>query len=342
MRAVLEQDTELADKLKFLRSPASYPDAPPTVDVVETHFSWVFLSGAFVYKLKKPIRFHGIDYRTAEQRRTSCELEVTMNHRLADKVYIGVVPLSLCGTELGFGFGGTVVDWLVKMHRLDRDRMLDRRAAAGPVATAELERLVAKLARFYRRAEKAPWTGAEYRAEIEAQLDWHRKQLAALPIGAHAKPVARLVARQLQFVEGNRETLDARIAAGRVVDAHGDLRPEHIYLAPDPQIIDCLEFSAELRRLDAAEDLSFLDLECDRLGFGTLGTTLCALYRRGCSDPIGPELYAFYRSRRALARALVSAWHLESPVGAGEGRRWLDRTGWYLREATSCIERAMA
>jgi uncharacterized protein len=253
-----------------------------------------------------------------------------------------VVPLSLRGTKLGFGPGGTVVDWLVKMHRLNRDRMLDRRAAAGPVGTAELDALMSKLSHFYRRAEKAPWTGAEYRAEIDAQLKWHREELQALPIGEYAETAARLVARQLAFVDANRGTLDARIAAGRVVDAHGDLRPEHIYLAADPQIIDCLEFSAELRRLDAAEDLSFLDLECDRLGFAAVGRELCGLYRRSCGDPIAPELYAFYRSRRALARALVSAWHLESSVGWGNGRRWLDRTGWYLRDAAACIERALA
>lgn len=335
-------DTGLENKLKFLRSPAGYPGPPRAVDVVETHFSWVFLAGAFVYKLKKPIRFHGLDYRTLAQRKASCELEVSLNRRLADEVYIGAVPLCRSGAALRLESGGTPVDWLVKMHRLQRSLMLDAKAAAGTVAAGELEAVMRRLAAFYRTTDKAPWTAAEYRQAIEAQLRWHAEQLAALPTGTNAERAGRLVAGQIAFVGNNAALLDARIAAGRVVDGHGDLRPEHVYLGARPQVIDCLEFSAELRWLDTAEEIGFLDLECERLGLAAVGHELCTLYRRHCDDPIAPALFAFYRSRRALARALVSAWHLEDSPPPETSRRWLERTDWYLRAAAACMQRAMA
>src|SRR5690606_17786907 len=110
----------------------------------------------------------------------------------------------------------------------------------------------------------------------------------------------RIVGLQLAFIESHRELLAQRAAEGRVVDAHGDLRPEHVFLTEPPQIIDCLEFSIDLRWLDAAEEVAFLALECDRHGLGGVGQRLLAAYRKVAGDGVDECLLGFYRSRRAL------------------------------------------
>jgi aminoglycoside phosphotransferase family enzyme len=283
----------------------------------------------YAYKLKKPILYHGIDFRTLALRERNCREELRLNRRLAAAVYIDVVPLALGPEGLVLEADGPLVEWLVKMHRLPRKRMLDR-LARGPVDPALLEALVARLAAYYARAARPSWTGAEYRAHLAAQIaDW-RQEVQASGRGSSTAAVVTLAAALQSFLAAHAGWLDARIAAGRVVDAHGDLRPEHICLGPEPAIIDCLEFSAELRLLDSAEELAFLDLECEWLGRPDLGRDLFERYRRHGDDDLPLELYGFYRGRRALARALVCAWRLAEPLPGKLGRLWTARRDWYL------------
>lgn len=332
----------LEDKLDHLRRPESFLDGPQSVEIVETHFAWVFFSRQFVYKLKKPIRFHGIDFTSLEKRKHNCELEATLNRRLAEAVYIGVVPLAIAGSGLRLEGEGEPVEWLVKMHRLPRDRTLDRLAAAGAVTDAETTALIAKLAAFYKSADRPPWTGADYVQHLTTGIEDYRRQLQALPAAAKLPTTDRLVAAQLRFVDQRRDSLERRADQGRIVDAHGDLRPEHIFLSDNPQIIDCLEFSAKLRLLDTAEEMSFLHLECERLGYPEIGQRLCELYKQCCGDPIAPELFAFYRSQRALIRALLCVWHLEDELYAASANTWLNRARWYLHAAGSNTGQALA
>ena len=110
----------------------------PGARAIETHMSWVFLSGARAYKLKKPLHYRYIDNTTIGKRRAACLEEIRLNRRLAPDVYLGVVPLVVDKAgALAFGDGGAVVDWMVEMRRLPADRMLDRRLVAGTVTRDE-------------------------------------------------------------------------------------------------------------------------------------------------------------------------------------------------------------
>ena len=322
------------DTLEFLRRPDSYPDQAETIKVVETHFAWIFLSRHLAYKLKKPIKFQELDCTTLEKRRANCELETTLNRRLAASVYLGVVPLARAQGRLWLEGSGEPVEWLVKMRRLASGDSLESRAQAGHIDDDALQALVARLAEFYHSTRRAPWSSAEYLEALKDRIDRCGAQLSAvLADPGNRKLVAqadRLVDAQRRFVHEQSAQLAERVAQGRIVDGHGDLRPEHIFLTPEPQIIDCLEFSPRLRLLDTAEEMAFLDLECARAGFGPLGVRLLELYCRYCVDSPGAALLGFYRSQRALVRALLSAWHVVSSMKPAEKRHWEARTAWYL------------
>jgi aminoglycoside phosphotransferase family enzyme len=133
------------------------------------------------------------------------------------------------------------------------------------------------------------------------------------------------------------QVLGDRCSHGRIVDAHGDLRPEHILLGDDPQIIDCLEFSAELRMLDTAEEIAFLALECTALGRRDLAREVVALYREIGRDDVPQPLFDFYYGRRALVRALLSLWHLDEPLAEPLRAHWLGRASWYLEVARAAL-----
>jgi aminoglycoside phosphotransferase family enzyme len=330
----------LEEKLEFLGRPAAFPDAPDAVEVIETHFAWLFLSRRFVYKLKKPIRFQELDVTTVAARRANCELEVSLNRRLAENVYIGVVPLCADGGRLRLDGAGEAVDWLVHMYRLPGERVLDQAGVHGTVTDAELAALVDKLGAFYRRAARASWDEAEYRRALGGRIEKYAAQFAALDLPFDGDTVRELEALQIAFIRDRAPLFDARIAAERVVDAHGDLRPEHVFLGDDPQIIDCLEFSAALRLLDSAEEIAFLELECERIGCAAVGRRIYEMYRERCADPVPDELYAFYRSLRALVRALLSAWHLDDDLDAPAGARWSAQAQWYLGAGAAAIKSA--
>jgi len=336
LAGVDESDADLAAKVEYLSRPAAYAGAPAVVERIETHFAWVFIAGDFVYKLKKPLRFHDLDLRPLTARRASCELEVALNRRLTSSVYLGTV--ALCRNDLGLSLGGPgrPVDWLVHMRRLPRERTLDRLAASGELRDADLAVLIDKLATFYGTTTKAAWDGPAYRAHLLGEIDRSAKEFRQ-SLARDRPKIDAIASRLRDFVERQAAALDRRVGEGRVVDAHGDLRPEHVFLTPEPQIIDCLEFSAELRVLDTAAEIAFLTLECARLGHPSLGSRIRRLYERQCHDAVAPPLYGFYTAERAFVRGLLAAWRLRDGLPNDDAARWRRRAHWYLDAAAAAL-----
>jgi aminoglycoside phosphotransferase family enzyme len=332
----------LSEKVAFLRRPEAYPDAPDSVTAIETHFAWVFLSRDFAYKLKKPVRLPSTDLRTAHARKANCELELALNRRLAGETYIGVVALGRQGSELCLEHDKRPVDWLVKMRRLPEDATLENQLAGIDTGDIRLVGLIETLCEFYGRAVRAPWQAADYATRLKRQSRRNAKGFRQAELKSRRASIRRIADRQCRFVDRNSEMIAGRILQGRVRDVHGDLRPEHIFLNEHPQIIDCLEFSSDLRQLDTAEEISFLALECERLGGAGVAERLTGLYREICADSVPDGLLDYYRSRRAMVRAYVSAWHLADDLDEKARRKWLDQTAWYLDVAEESISRTGA
>ena len=300
-------------KVSFLSRPETYRPAPATVTCRETHMSWVFLAGDRVYKLKKPVRFPYLDFSTLARRERACRAELALNRRLAPQVYRDVVPLVQSHGRLSLGGEGTVVDWLVCMERLDERFMLDRLIANGRLTAAQVARLVDALVRFYRMAEPALIAPTVYRAELLRSLDYNRRVLLdgrfSLPSGL----VWRIDHAQRRFLRQCGGLIDARFRHRRVVDGHGDLRPEHICLDDNVRIIDCLEFNARLRVVDPFDEVAFLSLECERLGAAWAGELLRRRLMRELRDGPTDMLFTFYRCYRATLRARLAVAHLYEP-----------------------------
>jgi aminoglycoside phosphotransferase family enzyme len=304
-------DPGIAAKVEFLRRPAAYAEAPAQVEVVETHMSWVFLTDRFAYKLKKPLRYEFLDFRELAARRRNCEAEIRLNRRLAPTVYLGLLPLTFSGREgLRLEGTGAVVDWLVKMRRLPREAMLDRAIAEGEIPHAGLRNVGLLLAGFYRDAAPVAMAATAYCRRFAAGVADNRHHLQEPAYDLPMTLVDRVCDQQARFVASRSQLLGGRAEDRHIVEAHGDLRPEHICLEDPPEIIDCLEFNRDLRLLDPADELAFLALECERLGAAPLGPLVFAVYHEVTGDCPTAELVAFYKSYRACVRAKIAAWHL--------------------------------
>jgi aminoglycoside phosphotransferase family enzyme len=331
--------------VEFLREAQHYSERPRRIEVIETHFAWVFLTDSHAYKLKKPVMQDRMDYRTLAARRRGCRNELTLNRRLAATVYLAVVPITSAPDGrlvLGRSGIGRVVDWVVKMRRLPAERMLDCAIAEKSVRAQDLEAIARRLARFFAGAARRPMSASRYIARLRSRTLLNRHQLSAPELGLDERRVCEVSAMQLAFITQNEALLGRRGA--QLIDGHGDLRPEHLYLGsgPDePCVIDCLEFDDDLRRLDPAEEMAFLVLECRKLGARGVARILLARYLRDAANPPPKSLIHFYMSERASTRAKIAAWHLHDARFAPQAALWRARAHSYLADAARYIRRAV-
>ena len=250
--------------LSELSRPEAYPFPVERIDVEETHISLVFLAGEYVYKVKKPVNFGFLDFSTLEQRRFFCEQEVLLNQRLTDGVYLGVVPIARIGSHLRVEAPGEVVEYAVKMRRLDFEQTLLRRLQRDAVSMELLAALADRLAEFYRAAARSPeidrWgTPEAVWFNIRENLDQTEPYIGVVLAPLQHRWIASISER---FLRERLDLFQRRIAEGRIVEGHGDLHLAHIFVESDSpprfQIVDRIEFNPRLLCGDVAVDLAFL------------------------------------------------------------------------------------
>lgn len=303
----------LADKVGFLSRRDAYHPAPGEVQCRETHMSWVFMTRAHVFKLKKPVRFPYLDFSTLARREAACRDELRLNRRLAPDVYLDVVPLIWRDGMLHLGGDGMAVDWLVMMTRLDERCMLDRMIAERRLTAAQLDRLVETLARFYRLAAPTLLPPAVHLADWWKSLAYNRRVLLDPRLRLPAGLVRGIDRVQRRFLHERGDLIAARLRHRRIVEGHGDLRPEHVWLNDAVRIIDCLEFNPRLRIIDPFDEIAFLGLECERLGAAWAGRYLQRRMMHVLHDEAAEPLFTFYRCHRATLRARLAIAHLLEP-----------------------------
>ena len=321
--------------IRKLQDPRAFPDDTSKVELVETHISWVLLTDRFVYKIKKPVRYDFLDFSTLTLRHQDCLLEQELNQRLAPHVYLGVVPINRDQRgRVAVRGEGDIVEWGVRMRRLPAAAALDERLRHGGLAKHELRRLADYLCQFYDRQPPVQVLTENYHQAVLNHVRANRHELLRPEHHLDRGRVLRIHAAQLRFLFLQEDLIDNRVRDGRIVEGHGDLRPEHIYLTPMPVVIDCIEFSPELRQLDVVDELSFLAMECDRLEAHEVGQQILDHYQEVAQDPVPDSLLAFYKSYRASVRAKVSALRSLQLTGdardqaeweAGHYLEWADR-----------------
>lgn len=327
------------DKLAYLRNPASYPDSPQPLEVIETHMAWVFLTDQFAYKFKKPIFRPDQDFSTIDARHRDSQLEVLLNRRLADDVYLGLEALRVDRHGgINLNGEGKACEWLLKMRRLPSPRMLDSLLLNQQVDDGAGEAVGRRLGRFYRQSESVAISLEEYRERFRRGVEANRSLLEQAD--SLRSVVQQIGAQQSEFMERRGELLDDALRLDRVRECHGDLRPEHVCVEQEVRIIDCLQFCRDYRLMDIFDDSAYLAMECERLGYARLGDAIII----GVTDATGMHapaaLLHFYKAYRATTRARLALLHILDG-GSTDRRKWLARTRDYLAMASRHGERAL-
>lgn len=303
----------LEEKVRFLASAAAHGGRGP-VEAIETHMSWVFLVGDRAYKLKKPVKYPFLDFSTLAARETDCREELRLNARLAPGIYLGVVPLTdEGGRTLALEGRGPPVDWVVKMRRLPQERMLDRLIRKHAVTEADVDGLAGVLAQFYRSAAPVAVSPDAYLEHFQAEHDTNTEVLRRPAFDLPRAVLEEALASVGAFLTSRRDDLAARATSGRIVEGHGDLRPEHVCLLDPPVVFDCLEFNRAFRLVDPFDELAYLALECEHLGAAWIGKRIIERVDGIAGDLPSETLMAFYTAFRALLRCRLTLSHLMDP-----------------------------
>jgi aminoglycoside phosphotransferase family enzyme len=329
----VEMPVDISQKVQFLSQAVSYPEGPVQVEVSETHMSWVFLTDSYAYKLKKPVRRSFLDFSTLAARYQDCQAELRLNRRLAPTVYLDVAPLTVDSAgNLQLNGTGETVDWLVKMRRLPASGMLDVAIQQGTVGEREVDQVAQRLTRFYQSLPPVEISAVGYRQRLVADLSAILEELAKPEYALPVETVEHILPQLLADVREQPELFDRRVRERRIIEGHGDLRPQHICLRPEIAIIDCLEFNRSLRILDPVDELAFLALECERLDAAWIGERILQHYCGTAQDHPPQRLIRFYKTYRACLCTKLALWHLREPGEQGV-QQWVTRAATYLQLA---------
>ena len=308
---IRDETTGLEEKVAFLRSPRAYPHRPASVRAIGTHMSWLFLTGTLAYKLKKPVRYPFLDFTTVGRRRHYCATELRLNRRLAGEVYRRLVPLRKdAAGDLNLSGRGAITDWLVEMEQLPEEGMLDHALGAGAVPIDQVVSVAEKLGCFYAAERPRRHAGYDYIKHLYVESEVNRKLLGGAQTRLAPVVPSSLLDRVEQLLSRFAPAILERIKAGCIVEGHGDLRPEHVFLGPPPRVIDCLEFDRRMRLIDPYDEVNFLGLECELLGAPWVGPTVLDIVESFIGRRPEPGLMAFYGAFRMVLRARICMAHL--------------------------------
>jgi hypothetical protein len=297
--------------IEALRNPDAYPHAVETpVRIVETHVSWVLLTGPYAYKIKKPLRLSFLDYSTLERRQRFCEEELRLNRRYAPDMYLDVVPIG--GTDGAPRIGearGPALDYAVRMVQFDTREELDALIDNDALGRGEIEQLGARTGAFHADAARAP-AGEPYGSPSlvhRVTLD-NFAELESLAMTAPVPDRLRcLRLRTADLFATRQAAMTARREAGWTRECHGDLHCANVVrwrgrLTP----FDGIEFDPALRYVDVVNDIAFLSMDLAVRGRPDLRHALLNAWTESLGDYAGLELLPYYEVYRALVRAKVA------------------------------------
>ena len=287
---------------------------PHGVELVETHVSYLFLTGEHAYKVKKAVDLGFLDFTDLETRRRFCHEEVTVNQRFSPEVYQGVATVNRNGDSYSINGPGEVVEYAVKMRQLPREQMLEARLRSGDVSLADVERIAQRIAAFHDEAATTPGItrlgGLEtVRHNVEENFTQTERFVGTL---VEQDAYDDITTYSRAFMDVRKELFKQREATWRVRDCHGDIHAGQVCMIDGVEVIDCVEFNSLYLYSDVASDIAFLAMDLDRYERHDLSTALLEAYVQASGDAGILELTPFFQCYRAYVRAKVTGLKLET------------------------------
>ena len=297
-----------------LRNPALYPHPVQRVELVETHISWVLLTGDYAYKIKKPVNLGFLDFTTLDSRRHYCAEELRLNRRLAPALYLDVVPITGTPRSPAFAGSGPPIEYAVKMRQFAQSALLDSALARGEVGAEVIAQLARTIAEFHARLAPAAVDDGANTLALAPARDNFAQMLPLVYAPADIAALKTLREWMLREYETNTGRFRQRCADGYVRECHGDLHLGNIALIDGTATaFDCIEFNAALRCMDVMSEVAFTMMDLEAHAHRDLAYTFLDTYLESSGDYAGVAQLPFYCVYRALVRAKVNLIRTAQP-----------------------------
>jgi len=326
--------------IKALLKPEAYPHGVQKVELAQTQMSFVFITGEYVYKVKKPVDLGYLDYTTLEKRHFFCHQELELNKRLSPDAYLEVVPIVRNEGQIRIGGKGETIEYAVKMKQLPREQMMDNLLSLNRVTEEMVVKVAEKLAAFHGKAKTSPEISAYGKLEaIMTNTEENFTQTEKyLDVSIPPQRYHHIKDYSDNFVESHKSLFHNRVKNGRIKDCHGDLHAAHVCFSDGIQIYDCIEFNDRFRYGDIASEVAFLAMDIDRYQQAYLSQAFVNAYVHMSQDKELVQLLNFYKCYRAYVRGKVESFKLDDPyISEEEKTRVLAVARRYFELAESYI-----
>ncbi|MCF8216532.1 MAG: AAA family ATPase [Chlorobium sp.] len=318
----------------------AYPhDTSNAIQVTETHISWVFLTGIYAYKIKKPVNLGFLDFTLLEQRLHYCREEVRLNRRLCPELYLDVVPVTAAEKAIAISGKGRIIDYAVKMMQFDRSLELGRLLADNKLTGTHIDSIIDTVTSFHRVIPAA-----------SIDSEYGRPEKLILPLLENFRHTAELVSGsaeqqmldklQAWVQKEHRQLINCfleRKRLGFIRHCHGDMHTGNMVWQHDRVLIfDCIEFSHALSMIDVISDIAFLFMDLRHGGQPMLAWRFLNGYLSGTGDYDGILLLRFYSLYRAMVRAKVTAIRYEQEPDEQKKHSIREEHLSYVRQAFLC------
>lgn len=293
-----------------------YPPSPTAIQLIQTHISYVLLTGEFAYKVKKPLDFGFLNYSTLEARKHFCEEELRLNQRAAAEIYLEVLPITKTGDRYQLGGTGEVVEYAVKMRQFPQDTLLTNLFEQGELTPDRVQELARVIAEFHSKTV----TDDHIRsfgevAQIRQAFDENFEQTIQYVGGPQTQQqFDDTQAYCERFFQEQEALFKQRIQADRIRECHGDLHLRNIsYWNGKLLLFDCIEFNEPFRFVDVMFDIAYIVMDLEARQRPDLSTLFLNTYAELTGDWEGLQVLPIYVSRQTYVRAKVTSFLLNDP-----------------------------
>lgn len=342
-------DSALPSVVQQMLQPEFYPHpVVEPVQLMQTHVSYVLLTGDYVYKLKKAVDFGFLDYSTLEKRKHFCEEEIRLNQTGAGSLYLGVVPITEKGDRAELEGKGDPVEYAVKMKQFPQSALLSEQFAQGLLDEEKVRSLAATIASFHKNTA----TNDHVRSygtipAIRQSIDENYEQTIVFTgDGGVDKPQTQQQFDETKaytdnFFETEQALFQKRLDQDRIRACHGDLHLGNICEWEEQILLfDCIEFNEPFRFVDTMFDIAYIVMDLEVAGREDLSKIFLNQYVEETGDYEGLEILPLYVSRQSYVRAKVTSFMLGDPsVSEADKKAASEKAAKYYRLAWSYVQK---
>jgi uncharacterized protein len=305
------------DLIQQMLQPGFYPhQVKEPIQLIQTHCSYVFLTGDFVYKLKKPVNFGFLNYSTLELREHFCQEELRLNQRGAAELYLEVLPIILVDQQYLLGGTGEAAEYVLKMLQFPQEALFSSLFEQDLLDETHMEELGRVVAQYHAKSETNDYirTFGEV-AQVRAAFDENYEQTEQYVGGCQTQEQFDQTKQYTDsFFAERGELFKSRIANNFIREYHGDLHLRNIALWQDKTLLfDCIEFNEDFRFVDAMFDIAYAIMDLDVRQRKDLSSAYLNTYIENTGDWEGLQILPLYLNRQSYVRAKVTSFLLNDP-----------------------------